>query len=65
MFAEHENIRLIGIDRPGIGSSTPHQYETVFAFADDMRTVADSLGIDKMAIISLSGASEAETLRVG
>ena len=22
VFAEHENIRLIGVDRPGIGSST-------------------------------------------
>ena len=29
VFAEREHIRLIGIDRPGIGSSTPHQYETV------------------------------------
>jgi pimeloyl-ACP methyl ester carboxylesterase len=55
VFAERENIRLIGIDRPGIGSSTPHQYETVLEFADDMRTVADVLGIDQMAIVGLSG----------
>ncbi|MBV8967285.1 MAG: alpha/beta hydrolase [Mycobacteriaceae bacterium] len=55
VFAERENVRLIGIDRPGIGSSTSHQYETVFAFADDMRTIADVLGIDKMAIVGLSG----------
>ena len=55
VFAEHENIRLIGIDRPGIGSSTPHQYETVATFADDMRTIADTLGIDKMAVVGLSG----------
>ena len=44
-----------GVDRPGIGSSTPHQYENVFAFADDLRTMADTLGIDKMAVIGLSG----------
>jgi len=54
-YAERENIRLIGLDRPGIGSSTPHQYETVIAFADDMATIADVLGIDKMAVVGLSG----------
>ena len=48
VYAEKRQIRLIGIDRPGIGSSTPHQYDTVFAFADDLRTIADTLGIDKM-----------------
>src|SRR5579875_583069 len=55
VFAQEDNIRLIGIDRPGIGSSTPFQYDTVVAFADDLRTVADTLGIDKMAVIGLSG----------
>jgi pimeloyl-ACP methyl ester carboxylesterase len=53
--AEKQQIRLIGIDRPGIGSSTPHQYATVAAFADDMRTIADTLGIDKFEVIGLSG----------
>jgi pimeloyl-ACP methyl ester carboxylesterase len=55
VHAERERIRLIGIDRPGIGSSTPHQYQNVLAFADDMRTIADVLGIDEMAVIGLSG----------
>jgi pimeloyl-ACP methyl ester carboxylesterase len=55
VYAEKRQIRLIGIDRPGIGSSTPHQYDTVFAFADDLRTMADILGIDKMEVIGLSG----------
>ncbi len=55
VFAEDDNIRLIGIDRPGIGSSTPFQYDTVVAFADDLRTVADTLGVDKMAVVGLSG----------
>jgi pimeloyl-ACP methyl ester carboxylesterase len=55
VYAEENHIRLIGIDRPGIGASTPHQYDTVVAFADDLRTVADTLGIDKMAVIGLSG----------
>jgi pimeloyl-ACP methyl ester carboxylesterase len=55
VYAEKRQIRLIGVDRPGIGSSTPHQYDTVFAFADDLRTIADTLGIDKMEVIGLSG----------
>jgi pimeloyl-ACP methyl ester carboxylesterase len=54
-YAEEADIRLIGIDRPGIGSSTPYQYENVLEFADDLRTIADVLGIDKMAIVGLSG----------
>src|SRR5881227_3513304 len=48
-------IPIVGVDRPGIGSSTPYQYDTVFAFADDLRTIADTLGIDKFEVIGLSG----------
>jgi pimeloyl-ACP methyl ester carboxylesterase len=55
VYAEQRKVRLIGVDRPGIGSSTPYQYDTVFAFADDMRPIADTLGIDKMEVIGLSG----------
>ncbi|MGE2729181.1 alpha/beta fold hydrolase [Mycolicibacterium vaccae] len=55
MFAEDNGIRLIGVDRPGIGSSTPYEYPRVIDFAADLRTVADTLGIDKMEIIGLSG----------
>lgn len=54
-FAEQQKIRLIGIDRPGIGSSTPHQYANVLAFAEDLRVIADTLGIDRMAVVGLSG----------
>ena len=55
VYAEQQNIRLIGVDRPGIGSSTQHNYDTVVAFADDLRTMADTLGIDKMIVVGLSG----------
>jgi pimeloyl-ACP methyl ester carboxylesterase len=57
VFAEQNNIRLIGVDRPGIGSSTPHQYTMVADFADDLRIIADTLGIDKMAVAALSGGA--------
>ncbi len=55
IYAEKHQIRLIGVDRPGIGSSTPHEYPKVIDFAEDLRTIADTLGIDKMEIIGLSG----------
>jgi len=55
VYAEEKGIRLIGVDRPGIGSSTPFQYDTVSAFADDLRTIADTLGIDKFVVVGLSG----------
>ena len=55
VYAEQQHIRLIGVDRPGIGSSTPFQYPNVLAFADDLRTIADVLGIDQMAVVGLSG----------
>src|SRR6202012_2316777 len=54
-YAEHHNIRLIGIDRPGIGSSPPQPYENILAFAQDRPGVAGTLGIDKMAVVGLSG----------
>lgn len=54
-FAARKNIRLIGIDRPGIGSSTPYQYENVLGFTEDLRTIADVLGINRFAVIGLSG----------
>lgn len=55
MFAENNGVRLIGLDRPGIGSSTPHEYDRVIDFSHDLRIVADSLGVEKMVIIGLSG----------
>ena len=55
VYAEQRQIRLIGVDRPGIGSSTPYQYDTIFAFAEDLRTIADTLGIDRFEVIGLSG----------
>ncbi len=54
-YAAQNGIRLIGIDRPGIGSSTPYQYGTVGEFPQDLTVIADTLGIGEMAVIGLSG----------
>ncbi|GAB2747488.1 alpha/beta hydrolase [Nocardioides pakistanensis] len=54
-FAERERLRIIGIDRPGIGSSTPHVYADILDWTGDLELVADVLGIDSMHLIGLSG----------
>jgi pimeloyl-ACP methyl ester carboxylesterase len=54
-FAEAEGLRIVGIDRPGIGSSTPHLYGSIADFAADLDIVADRLGLDRMVVIGLSG----------
>ena len=55
LLARSRGVRLIGIDRPGIGSSTRHVYPQIRSFAPDLETVVDALGIDDMAMIGLSG----------
>jgi pimeloyl-ACP methyl ester carboxylesterase len=54
-LAEQQDLRIIGIDRPGIGSSSPHVYANVLDFAFDLEIVADTLGIEKFHVIGLSG----------
>ncbi|MEJ5255407.1 MAG: alpha/beta hydrolase [Acidimicrobiales bacterium] len=48
-------VRLIGIERPGTGRSTPHQYARILDWAVDVRQVADRLGLDRFALVGLSG----------
>ena len=40
-LAAERGLRIIGVDRPGIGSSTPHLYENVLDW-----THANSLAFD-------------------
>jgi pimeloyl-ACP methyl ester carboxylesterase len=53
--AERLNIRLIALERPGIGASTPYSYANVAAWADDVIDIADRLGIGEFACVGLSG----------
>ena len=48
-------VRLIGVERPGTGSSTGHLYTDVRAFADDIDGLVDALDIDRFGVIGLSG----------
>lgn len=55
LMGETKGLRIIGIDRPGIGRSTPHVYGNVLEFTDDLVAVADALGLDRFGLIALSG----------
>ncbi len=55
LAAEELDVRLIGIDRPGVGASTSHRYESLADFPADLATVADRLGVERFALIGLSG----------
>lgn len=54
-FAVAHGIRVIGIERPGIGDSTAHLYPDVRAFADDVEVVLDELAIERCGVVGLSG----------
>jgi pimeloyl-ACP methyl ester carboxylesterase len=54
-YAVEHGVRLIGIDRPGIGTSTPHLYDNVLDWTADLALLLDALGIDDIRIIGLSG----------
>lgn len=54
-LADRDGLRIIGIDRPGIGSSHPHVYRSILDWTGDLAIIADTLGIDEMRLIGLSG----------
>jgi pimeloyl-ACP methyl ester carboxylesterase len=49
------DVRLLGLDRPGVGLSTPHLYASILDFTTDLEIVLDQLGIDDLAVVGLSG----------
>ncbi|MBV9830532.1 MAG: alpha/beta hydrolase [Marmoricola sp.] len=54
-FAEDHDLRIIGVDRPGIGSSTPHLYDDVLDWTGDLVELCRVLDIDTFRVIGLSG----------
>jgi pimeloyl-ACP methyl ester carboxylesterase len=47
-------IRLVAVDRPGIGRSTPIDRPSFTRFAEDVRDLADSLRIERFGLLGLS-----------
>jgi pimeloyl-ACP methyl ester carboxylesterase len=54
-FAERHGIQVIGIERPGIGASTPHLYANLREFADDVDVVLEHLAVERCGVVGLSG----------
>ncbi|WP_028636984.1 alpha/beta fold hydrolase [Nocardioides sp. URHA0032] len=54
-YAARQGVRIIGLDRPGIGSSTPYLYPDVVDWTHDLEVVLDTLAIDTVRLIGLSG----------
>jgi pimeloyl-ACP methyl ester carboxylesterase len=54
-LAVERGLRIVTVERPGTGDSTPHVYEQIVEFAADLRQVADHLDADEFAVVGLSG----------
>jgi pimeloyl-ACP methyl ester carboxylesterase len=49
------DVRMIALERPGLGASTPHLYESVLGWAADVEEIADGLGLNRFGLVGLSG----------
>lgn len=54
-YATEAGLRIIGIDRPGIGSSSPYLYPNLLDWAQDLELLLDALAVDRVRVIGLSG----------
>lgn len=52
--ARRMELRIIAIDRPGIGRSTSMRRPTPASFADDVKELVDSLGLARFGLLGLS-----------
>ena len=49
------DVRLISVERPGIGASTPYEYRDLVEWAGDIDQLTRALDIDRFGIVGLSG----------
>jgi len=54
-YADAHGLRIVGVDRPGIGSSTPYLYPSIADWTPDLECLMDALAIDTCRLIGLSG----------
>lgn len=54
-IAARLGIRLLAVDRPGIGLSTSRPARRLLDFATDVRHLADTIGIDRFGVVAWSG----------
>lgn len=53
-LAERHGVQVLALDRPGIGLSTRHPGRRVIDWADDVRQVADAIGLARFRILGWS-----------
>jgi pimeloyl-ACP methyl ester carboxylesterase len=56
-YADEHGIRLIGMDRPGVGLSTAHLYHRLLEFTDDLALALNRLGVNRFSVVALSGGA--------
>lgn len=53
--AHARGVRIIAVERPGIGASTPHLYDSVQDWAHDIEHMLDQMGVEHFGVVGLSG----------
>jgi pimeloyl-ACP methyl ester carboxylesterase len=53
--AAAREVRIVALERPGIGASSAHSYANFRAWAADVGEIADGLGFERFGCIALSG----------
>lgn len=54
-LAHERELRIVSVERPGVGESTPHAYRAVIDFARDIERLCDALEIERFGVVGLSG----------
>lgn len=54
-LAHERGVRIVSVERPGVGESTPHVYRAVVDFARDVERLCETLGIERFGVAGLSG----------
>ena len=53
--ALQRGFRVIAVERPGTGNSSNHRYDRIIDFAPDLEALANQLGVERFAVVGLSG----------
>ncbi len=54
-LAHERGIRIVSVERPGVGESTPHRFDAIVDFAADIERLCDALDLERFAVAGLSG----------
>ncbi len=55
LAAAERGLRIVGIDRPGVGASSAHLHKGLLDVASEIGEVTEQLGLNRFAMIGLSG----------